>query len=388
MNTNAQRFKLSEDLIEILATYFRNAEHVEQFMNCIADRASGPLMKYLESTHEALRGEEAYMSSGDEDWDITPEEAEAQIANLRHAIREKSPEISSAKKILQECAALPPCFGAIWDIEPDAGNSRSEFPIVETVLLVETPEPADEVVQGIPISHWPEMASANDLVFQKSEFHPTIVVTPFLEQPFPVSRLKTCSGHLMGEELDALLDKLEFRDFVDESSSMSGSTSKNKIQAYFEPRRIFQEFMIIATTPLRLEALEMLDKQDEQVLENVVSFTSIRTRLRETQELLDLTPSDIPLAAHGKSDGPESVVEMRISEPESVFHITSKIGNIFSIELAIGSKAIFEGAKLVTGDGKPLAVIHDGAAEFEMPEEGVPMFHLADGTVISAGRMY
>jgi len=94
------------------------------------------------------------------------------------------------------------------------------------------------------------------------------------------------------------------------------------------------------------------------------------------------------LAAHGKSDGPESVVEMRISEPESVFHITSKIGNIFSIELAIGSKAIFEGAKLVTGDGKPLAVIHDGAAEFEMPEEGVPMFHLADGTVISAGRMY
>ncbi|NLV44186.1 MAG: hypothetical protein GXY07_06775 [Candidatus Hydrogenedentes bacterium] len=311
MKENEQKFNFSEDLIEILATYFRDAIHVEHFMYCIADRASGPLMKYLESTCEALREEEAYMSGSDEDWNISLEEAEDQIENIRNFVREKSAEISRAKKILQECAKIPPCFGAIWEINPDTATAKFEFPTVNTILLVETPESSDTVVQAIPISDWPELAAENDLVFQKSAFHPTIVVTPFLEQPIPLSKLKMCIGHLMDEELDALLDKLEHKNCVDHSKIMGGSALKNKIHAYFEPCRIFQEFMTIATTSLRVEALQVLATHDSNLLENVKSLNLVRTRLNEkknsSQTGLRLAASSAGMAGTWSLSGDGSI---------------------------------------------------------------------------------
>lgn len=389
MNENTI-LRFSEELTDILKVHFRDAAHVEQFMQCVADRASGRLMKYLGDTLEELRREEIPEVKSQGECTISRDEAQRQISNLADFTRRNAPGITHARKIERECTSLPPCFGSIWEICSAAADFRPDFPILESVLLVETPAANDEVIQGIPLSHWPEMKTKGDLVFFRCEFHPAILVNLMLEQPIPLSRLNKCTGHLNDQESDLLLAHLEGRDSDNTSSDVNSNVPHGQTENYFDPRCVFQEFMTIATTPLRLEALQILDRQTRtsQSFDNVVGFKSVRNKLQEKRHLLGLAePTTIPLAAHGDTDGREAVLQIEINNPETVFHITQKSINTFRIELAYGKKEVFEDAKIISNEGALLATIHDGVAECELPDEGDLTLQLENGTVISAGEI-
>jgi hypothetical protein len=375
------KYTLSEDLIEILANYFTNAAQVDLFLDSVADRVSGPLMKYLEAAEDFLKKEETEDPYIPEELSVSKEEEAELRAFLQEQIEQQNIKIQQVRKIAAESATLPPIFGTIWKLEKYTENAWSVFPDLELVLLVDTPEASDKVVQAIPVSCWPEMALQEDLIYLKTMYHPLVVASPKLEQPVLISRLKECVGHLMDEELDMLQDGLDLRDLKAASPEEVKVTPDEWIQTYLSPANVFQEFMTILSTPLRYEALEVLQENDDEVSE-YIPFQTIETLFGHEFEKLNLEMPTYALAASGHSDDDcEAVIPLHTKDPDAEFQLTLIKKQSYKIELAQGEKDLFEGAKLITPAGEELAVMQNGSAIFDQSEneEMMPILQLKDG---------
>ena len=378
------KYTLSEDLIEILANYFTNAAQVDLFLDSVADRVSGPLMKYLEAAEDFLKKEETEDPYIPEELSVSKEEEAELRAFLQEQIEQQNIKIQQVRKIAAESATLPPIFGTIWKLEKYTENAWSVFPDLELVLLVDTPEASDKVVQEIPVSCWPEMALQEDLIYLKTMYHPLVVASPKLEQPVLISRLKECVGHLMDEELDMLQDGLDLRDLKAASPEEVKVTPAEWIQTYLFPGNLFQEFMTILSTPLRYEALEVLQENDAEVFEHI-PFQTIETLFEYEFEKLNLEMSTYALAASGHSDDDcEAVIPLQTKDPDAEFQLTLIKKQSYKIALAQGEKDLFEEAKLITPAGEELAVMQNGSAIFDQSEneEMMPILQLKDGRCI------
>lgn len=361
MNISDFYDQIANRVKDALLTAFRNTDHIEAFMEQIEDRGSGGLLKYLEDiTENSRREEEENRVDEDEIPEIDDATAQEQLARLRELFEKNK------NNTLEECAQLPPCYGSIWRLKR---NVKDIFPIPDIALLVETPEEGDKVVQAIPLHYFPDLAVENDLVFQKCAFHTDLVASLWNEQPVAIERLEICNGHLTDAELDILDAQLLE---IDNPEPTKLDTERS-ILTLMNPKAIFQEFMLLATTPLRVEALDILRAQEEEnEAHNVVLFDwdTVLRKLEKKHKAMRIELSRFPaaLAALGDTEKPKAFVPISIKDPKILLHISQPTKNSLRIEVAGGAPDAIEGMKgavILDADGKELATLTNLKADIK-----------------------
>ncbi|NLN92969.1 MAG: hypothetical protein GX130_06665 [Candidatus Hydrogenedens sp.] len=357
---------------------FRDSRQVLDFIDLIEPTAGSYLLKHLDALAVIIKEEEEDLYSSEEFEEHDDQVLLRSQQYFEARLAEEKPELDRKQKLFESCAELPKCFGTIWLLEQKGLDEK--YPVPDTVLLVSTPKEGERTAQAIPLHDWSALAMDGDLVFPSCDYHSDLVLPLWNEQPVAVSRLETCVGRLLEDELDVLAEALLSEERDEEKS--------HSLQFLIDPRYAYQEFQIAATAPLRGEALMLLHEEEEEVavlcnvLEVIERFEA-RSKVQKRPEMLPLSEG---LAARGDTEVPQKGIMLYSDMPEYSFFLSRISEKEWQLELDMGSPEEMEGAAIMAKDHGELAIMVKGKAIFSLGSATEICLRMTDGTWVE-GKM-
>jgi hypothetical protein len=206
---------------------------------------------------------------------INKDFSSAKLENLSLLISKNTKRIIEKRETEAFSFTAPPIIGTLWTTTAGAEYESKDVGVDRTlpmVILAETPDEDEQLVQCVPTSLWMEFASNKDLKLPENATHPDLIAEYWNIQPIMRSQLYKCVGILSEKELEYHLSMIYERYGMIEKANVPDCLRGELISDKKDIRILFQNFEMAFSIPIRAKAMEILEGKIVAVPE-MIKFT-------------------------------------------------------------------------------------------------------------------